>query len=295
MLNRLQKIMSASLVMRAKEVKEYIQHPEYRDLLKKNERFKNIHKGKRCFVIGNGPSINQQDLSLLSDEIVFTVNQLPRNPQFEKVKTNYHVWVDERFFDLKEDSPEDMELLEVMKKVNTDGENRPIVFYKNRALEMIKKYKLDESLDIYYLGDCYLEDKKRALRRLLSICRYVPVFPTVIDYIICIAVYMGFSEIYLLGCDCTGIVSLVNSKLNKGNEAAYGYKISDNEKKRLEKVVKLTTIKEEMQSYIDLFDTYELLFEYCRRNGTMLYNATDGGLLEGVPRVNLEEVIKREL
>ncbi len=43
-------------------------------LLNKNKKFKNIHKGNRCFILGNGLSLKQQDLTLLKNEYVFTVN-----------------------------------------------------------------------------------------------------------------------------------------------------------------------------------------------------------------------------
>lgn len=37
-------------------------------------RFHNAYRGKRCFIIGNGPSLNKHDLSLLKDEYTFAVN-----------------------------------------------------------------------------------------------------------------------------------------------------------------------------------------------------------------------------
>ena len=54
-------------------------------------RYKDIHKGERCFIIGNGPSLNKMDLSLLKDEITFGMNRIYL--LFNKVgfKTNYHV------------------------------------------------------------------------------------------------------------------------------------------------------------------------------------------------------------
>lgn len=36
----------------------------------------NAFRGKRCFIIGNGPSLNKHDLSLLQDEYVFAVNSV---------------------------------------------------------------------------------------------------------------------------------------------------------------------------------------------------------------------------
>ncbi len=39
------------------------------------DSFKNRHAGKRCFVVGNGPSLQQLDMSLLRDEITFGSNR----------------------------------------------------------------------------------------------------------------------------------------------------------------------------------------------------------------------------
>ena len=38
-----------------------------------NSELRNIYKGQRCFVLGNGPSLNSQKIELLKDEIVFMV------------------------------------------------------------------------------------------------------------------------------------------------------------------------------------------------------------------------------
>jgi hypothetical protein len=39
-------------------------------------RYHDIHRGQRCFIIGNGPSLNQTDLSLLRNEITFGMNRI---------------------------------------------------------------------------------------------------------------------------------------------------------------------------------------------------------------------------
>lgn len=39
-------------------------------------QFKNIHKGERCFILGNGPSLKDVDLSLLENEITFGTNRI---------------------------------------------------------------------------------------------------------------------------------------------------------------------------------------------------------------------------
>lgn len=51
-------------------------HPWRRASLKRLAELKDIHKGKRAFVIGNGPSLKQTDLSKLKNEITFGMNRI---------------------------------------------------------------------------------------------------------------------------------------------------------------------------------------------------------------------------
>jgi len=59
----------------------------------KLERFKDIHKGQSCFIIGNGPSLNKMDLSLLKGCNIFGLNKIYL--LFDKVdlRLTYHVAV----------------------------------------------------------------------------------------------------------------------------------------------------------------------------------------------------------
>ncbi len=56
-------------------------------------RFKDIHKGEGCFIIGNGPSLNMMDLKPLRDYHTFGLNKIYLI--FDRVKLNlsYHVAV----------------------------------------------------------------------------------------------------------------------------------------------------------------------------------------------------------
>lgn len=258
-------------------------------LISKVEKYKNIHDGERCFIIGNGPSIKNVNLSYLSNEYTFTVNQLPRSDEFKYLKTTYHIWSDRTFFEISAESPEDIELLNVMKKVN-DGNNNPIVFYEITALPMIKKYNLEKDLNVEYFKSIGL-DLNIMLKKRVDFTRAIPNMPTVVQSAILLAVYMGFKKIYLLGCDCTGIVNIVKNKVAQGNEMVYGYAISEGDRKRMEKMAKQRSIKDELMSQAAMFEIYELLYEYCCKNEVELYNATQGGILDCIPRVGLEDII----
>ena len=51
-------------------------HPWRRESIRRLAAFKDIHKGKRAFIIGNGPSLKQTDLSKLKDEFTFGLNRI---------------------------------------------------------------------------------------------------------------------------------------------------------------------------------------------------------------------------
>ena len=59
-------------------------------LLKRNTKFKDIHKGQRCFILGSGPSIVKQDLKKLQGEIVITQNNFHVHEDISIINPRYH-------------------------------------------------------------------------------------------------------------------------------------------------------------------------------------------------------------
>ncbi len=50
--------------------------PQYQASIKRILALKDKHKGERCFIIGNGPSLNKTDLTLLRNEVTFGSNRI---------------------------------------------------------------------------------------------------------------------------------------------------------------------------------------------------------------------------
>lgn len=63
-----------NLAQRWKEGTQYIKWK--RKYAKQMEKFRNLHKGEDCFIIGNGPSLNKMDLSPLRDYHTFGLNKI---------------------------------------------------------------------------------------------------------------------------------------------------------------------------------------------------------------------------
>lgn len=51
-------------------------NPRWKKNLIRLQSFQGKHSGKRCFIIGNGPSLRDTDLSLLQNEITFGLNRI---------------------------------------------------------------------------------------------------------------------------------------------------------------------------------------------------------------------------
>ncbi|MBW8010238.1 MAG: DUF115 domain-containing protein [Chloroflexi bacterium] len=51
-------------------------HPWRQDSVRQLAELKDVHRGERCFIIGNGPSLKKTDVSRLKDEYTFGMNRI---------------------------------------------------------------------------------------------------------------------------------------------------------------------------------------------------------------------------
>ena len=61
------------------------------------KNFENKYVGKRCFIIGSGPSLTKENLSLLKNEKIFIVNRAYKALQLGLPHYDFHVCVDKEF------------------------------------------------------------------------------------------------------------------------------------------------------------------------------------------------------
>lgn len=254
-------------------------------LIKRNKKFKNIHKGNRCFILGNGPSLKNVDFSLFKDEYVFTVNQLARRFDYYKLNANYHLWSDFNFFDEKNVTEE---LIGSMKSVNA-GEHNVQCFFPADVEMFLKKYGISTAVDCNYfkirtsIYDCFDEE--------IDFSKFMPKLSTVVHYAILLAIYMGFSEIYLLGVDTTQIMVQIKSFLQQNDENDYSYEVTESEKIRMEKMLEQHSLESYAHAYWHLLLTYRILNQYCQKRGIKLVNCSKVTTIDCIPRIPLERVL----
>ena len=156
-------------------------------------KYKNIHKNKRCFIIGTSPSIKNFKLEKLENEIVFTMNKGHFLKDYGIKKSNYHIITDKKCY-------------EEIKKENFNFSNK--YFFSTNILPKIKNFTFfKQKIDKKFQND---------------ISRKVYTQYSVICPIIQIANFMGFNKIYLIGIDLSF----------EKNKNSHFYKDSKGEKER---------------------------------------------------------------
>lgn len=219
---------------------------------KKIEKFSNLHKGKRCFIVALGGSLREEDLNKLHDnnEISFSMNRIYKAFDNVEWRPDYYICADRKGLELMED---DILKMQVKNK-----------FLVNSGVN-IDKFK-DENV---YRTNIVVLKTKSGLTKFSDDCsRRVYVGGTVVYGCIQLAAYMGFSEIILLGVDFDyDHNSSAKHFYEKGKNTGSG-----------------TFDKDEVVL------AFNLAKEYAEEHGIRIVNATRGGKLEIFDRVDFDSL-----
>ena len=155
------------------------------------EEMKELYKGERCFVIGNGPSLSPEILDRLVDEHSFAVNRIAKIFDKTDWRPTYYVGVTDAIFDNRHrgDILEGISSAQV--SICWDGYRKVTKSYTKHKIfyvhcSHIEDYNSDQAQD-----DWWSDDVAERLDKF-----GVSVFPA-----LQVAVYFGFEIIYLIGCD----------------------------------------------------------------------------------------------
>jgi len=250
-----------------KRYSEIYDHYFQRNFMTDISIFKNIHKNERCFVIGNGPSINKMNLNLLKDEVTFCSNSFfLKFPELD-FTPNYLTVEDSLVID------DNIENFNQLKKINKfypfDQRNKLVkddfsFFVEFRRVFQNNIYKnhfrFNNEDEIFFWGG------------------------TVIYFSLQLAYYMGFKEIYLIGIDLTykipkdakiekDIITSNSDDPNHFNPLYFG----KGKKWHLPET-------ERMQK------SFDFAFKHLHKKNVKLYNSTVGGKLKNIPRRNFNSL-----
>lgn len=259
-------------------IKFYRRYLQSLKLLEKNLVFKNMHAGKRCFVIGNGPSLKNQDLSCLKDEITFAMSGFWKHPIVEKWQPTYYLFADSLFFD----GSEPMKLF--FRSLNSRITKSTFFVPSDSRGKIESQGLLPLKMTFFALFYKSLSESKI---NDIDFTKAIPSVQSVSQFAIEAAIYMGCNPIYLLGLDHDWLA-------NRGLENHfYEGKTVDNHPLADGDLGKLRYI-DEVQSIVDMWKGYEVLLRVVRRKNNDIFNATAGGFLDVFKRINYESLFQNK-
>lgn len=218
--------------------------------------------GKRCFIIGNGPSLSAQDLDRLREEYTFAFNRI------------YYIFDQTAwrptFYCTQDIKIAQSSASEICQEIQTPYIFAPInlKWYYNVPLETNYFFCQKQA------GDCVPSFSD-------DISCWIETGNTVAYTAMQLAAYMGFEQIYLLGID---------HSFQRYQDAS-GKIIVDNESKDYF-CDQYNSDKNEL--FIPRLDLSTLSYiaaqEYTKTHPVKIYNATRGGKLEVFPRVDFDSL-----
>ncbi|MFO0748172.1 MAG: hypothetical protein U1F43_21310 [Myxococcota bacterium] len=167
-----------------------------RELLHQNRAIQGLHRGERCWIIGNGPSLRDQDLTRLRGEQTFVVNRFIHHPDAEAIDPKYYVVVDPKFGagawgtdfvrELERRLPDVSVFTSAAGRALLDGEgllqrHRRFVVHPNQFFAFGYPWDID-------------------------LTRGIPGMDNVTKTALSIAVWMGFTRVNLIGIDGNGLL-----------------------------------------------------------------------------------------
>lgn len=223
---------------------------------RKIKKFENIHEGERCFVIGNGPSLRIEDLEKIKEngDYSFASNMVFKCFDDTSWRPDFYC-------------AQDFNLI----KSNIDLISSKTDEYKygffpiNLYRDYPKNFLFNKKNYFFEIEDLYWEHNKPQFSFDISKCSYEGF--TVTYFMIQLALYMGFKEIYLLGID---------HSYGKNNNA-YSKILKDATTYNPPQLDKTT-------------QAYELADKMVRTKGARVYNATRGGYLEAFERKDFDNL-----
>jgi hypothetical protein len=225
----------------------------------KIKTYQNKHVGQRCFVVCTGPSVTYEDLELLKGEITFSMNGIVKAFHKTDWRPTYYAIQDCSVY-------EECQEFILNEKILTS-------FISDRIVQL--KYKVPAHSILYpcseYKHRTLASEVKLSVKFSGNAAALIYAGYTVTYSVLQIATYMGFKEIFLLGCDC--------------------YFSPDPTKRHF---VETQHRDPHAETAADrMLYAYRVAKQYADKHHIRICNATRGGHLDVFDRVSLEDILKQ--
>jgi len=250
-------------------------------VLASNATLRNRHAGERCFILANGPSVNQQNIRPLAHETVISVSKGYHHPDFRTVRPRYHCVPQITYGNM---TPE--MTVAWFREMDAALPPETELFLASQEYELVQQNRLFPERTVRYLcpGQRYFAKKPAAIPDLTGL---VPRAESVPVMALIIALYMGLARSYLLGVEHDWFVSkrydyfFDRSAVPWKDAGVNSDGTMDNK------------LLNDLPHVHRLWTQYAALDALARANNAEIFNATAGGMLDVFPRVRFEDIVSQ--
>jgi len=247
------------------------------DIAARLEELQHLYAGKRYFIMGNGPSINQMDLELLKNEVVWGFNKCYL--LFDEItwRPMFYATNDKRLT-----AHIASKIDQLVRQTDTCTFFFPSHYYQ---LEILQLYP-----NIYWFHEKPWRDNQDSETPFFSKdpSQYVSSAATVTIAGLQLATYLGFNPIYLIGCDTA--YSIPDTVLYEDSEGHNIVSTSNNDPNHFSPDYTSRGDKWTMPDVELMIHQYEQSKTALDEMGILVYNATFGGKLEVFPRIIFKDI-----
>jgi O-antigen/teichoic acid export membrane protein len=235
-------------------------------LSKRLKKLKNSYENESCFIIGNGPSLNVNDLNLIKDEYSFATNRIFNLFDSCEWRPTFYCIQDSLLIN------------EISQKLSTTKLGVKNNFYALNSWKDYSKIIKKDPTNFFFYLDTIIRNEYPQFSS--DISNHIHEGRSITISVLQIAFYLGFKKIYLLGVDHTSSVKIINDKIS------YDSKIID----YFDGINNHGITK---RPYYESFTekAFILAKKIAEDKGIEIVNVTRGGKLEVFKRSSLETVI----
>lgn len=232
-------------------------------------KMRDLHEGERCFIVATGPSVTESDLEALKDEFTISMNSIVNVMDsvdflpsiymiqdysvYARVREKYDMIPNERIY---------IGITNSLKYFAGGISLADVKEFTN-----VNLFHLDVASNIFHINF----DKRKLKPKFSWDCGHDIKDGTTITYsAVQLAAYMGFKDIYLIGVDCN-----YTGKIRHIGECNPDEDFSD--------------VAEDI--VYNFNNVFGYASEELKKRDIYLYNATRGGNLNTVPRVEFDKII----
>jgi hypothetical protein len=234
-------------------------------VVRRNSKFQDLHKGERCFILATGPSLNTltaDNIINLKEEVLFAVNSIYKSEIVKDLIPKYYSLFDNLYW-AKESK--------VFNEIKYHyGDSKPTFITDYRTRPIIEELGIDKQ-------PIYMYSKKFPVNKMNSnINRNMYISMNVVSGTILAAIYMGFKEINLLGCDYSSFLDLKE-----------GHCYNDEDEKEYH--------TENLGFYLKYYHLttkfHYLIAKHAKEKGVNIINITPGSFLDAYPKKDISQVL----